>query len=92
MLRLDNEQERGLLYAMGRADDAPAVRSLVVPRMRSDRISPQLGQAEPLLSLRLASPHLSQYLSSCVSTTKNNQGEFSTYWNRSDLDDRRVPS
>lgn len=38
---------------MGRAGDAPAARSLVVPRMRNDRISPQPGQAKSLLSLRL---------------------------------------
>lgn len=53
MLRPDDEQARGRLYAMGRAGDAPAARSLVVPRMRNDRISPQPRQAEPLLSLRL---------------------------------------
>lgn len=38
---------------MGRAGDALAVQCLVVPRVRNDKISPQSGQAEPLLSLRL---------------------------------------
>lgn len=53
MLRPGGELARGCFYAMGRAGDAPAARCLVVPRVRNDRISPQSGQAEPLLSLRL---------------------------------------
>ena len=40
-------------YAMGRAGDAPAAQCLEVPRVWHDRISPQSGQARPLLSLRL---------------------------------------
>ena len=53
MLRPDDEQARSRHYAMGRAGDAPAARCLVVPCVRNDKISPQPGQAEPLLSLRL---------------------------------------
>lgn len=53
MLRPDDELAQGRYYAMGRAGDAPAARCLVVPGVRNDRISPQSGQAEPLLSLRL---------------------------------------
>ena len=53
MLRPGDEHSEKCHHTMGRAGDAPAARSLVIPRMRNDRISPQSRQARPLLSLRL---------------------------------------
>lgn len=53
MLRPGDAQPEGSHHTMGRAGDAPDARSLVIPRVGNDRISPQSGQARPLLSLRL---------------------------------------